>query len=401
MSGCAHKTVTSEPPKVQATLPTVTSIKTLSTMTTVGFEWKMIPSTEIAGYRLYRVEVHSTDKKLKRVAQIDDRYSSHYVDTKLKPGTEYIYQMSTFNDKGFESRQSRAVRVKTKPMIESVSFVRAITDLPKRIKLIWRPHHNPRVVGYVIERARVTEPDKWKKIADVPYRLSAEYIDKDLGDGEVYIYRVRVKLSNSLVSKPSTAVKAITKPLPKPPVELVASNNLPRTIHLEWIASPTPDVVYYKVYRSPFSMGFYSYHAKTDTTFFDDRIEEDGKSYYYKVSAVDKDGLESPIAEVPTMGSTLVKPEPPTITTAKVAFNHAIITWKAGDERADHYEVIRTHWEGLRKKKRVFKNIYETKFVDKLMQRGIKYTYRVVAIDKDGLRSEPSESIDLYIAKEE
>ncbi|RUM44663.1 MAG: hypothetical protein DSY46_05065, partial [Hydrogenimonas sp.] len=367
-SGCAPKTLTPETPKVQATLPTVTSIKTLSTMTTVGFEWKMVPSSEIVGYRLYRMQANGVDKKLKRVAQIDDKYSSHYVDTKLKPGTEYIYQMSTFNDKGFESRQSQAVHVKTKPMVASVSFVRAITDLPKRIKLIWRPHHDPRVVGYLIERARVTEPEKWKKIAHVPYRLSAEYIDKDLGDGEVYIYRVRVKLSNGLLSEPSTAVKAITKPLPKPPVALVASNNLPRTIHLEWKASPTADVVYYKVYRSPFSMGFYSYHAKTDTTFFDDRIEEDGKSYYYKVSAVDKDGLESPIAETPVMGTTLAQPKAPTITAAKVAFNHAIILWEPGDNRADRYDVIRTHWEGLRQKEKVFKNIYGTKFVDKFMQ---------------------------------
>jgi fibronectin type 3 domain-containing protein len=398
--GCAPKSLR-ETPEILPNLPTVESIKTLSSMTTVGFEWKMVPSSQIVGYRLYRMEPSATEKRLRRVAQIDDRYASHFVDVKLKPGTEYIYQISTFNEDGFESKQSKPVRVRTKPMVKSVSFVRAITDLPKRIKLIWRPHQDLRVTGYIVERARVTEPDKWKKIAEVPNRLNAEYIDKDLGNGEIYIYRVRVTLCNGLISGPSTAVKAITKPLPKPPTDLKATLELPRKIHLEWRPSPTRDVVYYKVYRSPFNMGFYSYRAKTDKTLFDDVVDEDGKIYYYKVSAVDKDGLESQIPETPVMGSTLVKPSAPTITAAKVAFNQAIILWEPGDSRADRYDVVRTNWEGLTRKKRVFKNIYGTKFVDKFMTPGVKYTYRVIEIDKNGLRSEPAEPVELYIATKE
>ncbi len=369
-------------------------------MTAVGFEWKMIPSAQIEGYRLYRAK-SGAGAKLKRVAQIDDRYSSHYVDTHLQPGTEYLYQMSTYDAKGFESRQSDPVRVKTLPMIPSVSFVRAITNLPNRIKVIWRPHQDPRVTAYVVERARVADPEEWKRVATVENRLSAEYIDRDLGEKEIYLYRIRVKLCNGLVSAPSTAVKAITKPLPKPPSGLKATTDLPRMIHLEWKPSPTPDVVYYKVYRSPFSLGFYSYRAKTTNTFYDDKVDEDGKIYYYKISAVDKDGLESPLPDTPVLGSTLVKPSAPVITAAKIAFDQAIIIWEPGDARADRYDVIRTHWEGLSRKKKVYKNIYGTKFVDKFMKPGVKYTYRVVEIDKNGLRSDPSEPVELFIATKE
>ena len=388
-------------PEVKESLPVVTSLRTISSMTAVGLEWNMVPSREIEGYYLYRLDPNSEEKKLKRIARIDDRYSTHYVDTKLKPGTEYIYQMSTYDAEGFESRQSAPARVRTAPMIHSVSFVRAITDLPHRIKVIWRPHNDLRVVGYIVERATVTKPEEWKKQAEIDNRLSAEYMDKNLGEGEVYMYRVRVKLCNGLVSGPSQPVKAITKPLPQPPQNLEVTTDLPRVIRLTWKPSPTPDVVYYKVYRAPFAIGFYSYRAKVEGTRFEDHISEDGKVYYYKVTAVDKDGLESRMPETPIVGQTLAKPEAPVITAAKVAFNQAIITWEPKDNRAEKYNVIRSHWEGLSKKKKIFTNIYGTKFVDKSMVPGIKYSYRVVEVDKYGIQSPPSEAVELYLPKPE
>jgi len=396
MGGCAGKNLISKTPKVTPNLPQVTSIKTLTDITSVGFEWKMVPSRKVKGYSIYRLEL-GKEKKLKRVVTIADRYSSHYVDTNLKPGHEYVYQMSTYNKDGLESKQSKPIRVRTKPAPASVSFVRAIANLPKRVKLIWRPHENPLVSTYIIERSVVREPYEWKKIATVENRLSAEYIDKDLKDGEVYIYRVRVKLFNGIVSKPSTAVKAITKPLPLPPYDLHVTIDKPKKIHLEWQPSPTKDVVYYKVYRSLFSNAFYSYRAKTKSVTYDDMVDEDGKIYYYKVTAVDKDGLESPMPEVPVMGSTLPKPSIPTITDAKVVKNHAFLQWKPNDNRTKSYVVVRHHWEGLIKRKREFVNISKRSFVDTMMQPGTRYTYRVIAVDKYGIRSEPSESVELFI----
>ena len=400
-TGCSTRGigVPSGKPEVKADLPTVASIRSITSMTAAGLEWNMVPSMKIEGYRIYRLDPNAEDKKLKRIAQVDDRYSTHFVDTGLKPGTEYIYQISTYDKEGYESKQSSPTRVRTAPMIHSVSFVRAITDLPHRIKLIWRPHQDMRVVAYVVERSTVSHPEKWEKLGEVKNRLSAEYMDKNLGDGEVYVYRVRCKLCNGLVTPPSQPVKAITKPLPLPPEDLQATHDLPKRIHLTWKPSPTRDVVFYKVYRAPFAIGFYNYHAKVEGTSFDDQIGEDGKEYYYKVTAVDKDGLESEMPEAPVTGATLGRPAAPTVTAAKIAFNHAIILWEPVDNRADHYNVIRTHWEGLSKKKKIFTNIYGTKLVDNTMVPGVKYTYRVVEVDRHGIESEPSKEVSLYLPK--
>ncbi|WP_456449302.1 fibronectin type III domain-containing protein [Hydrogenimonas sp.] len=398
-TGCSMKNAGGTP-EIRRDLPPVESLRSISSMTAVGLEWKMVPTMKIEGYRIYRLDPDAEEKKFARVAEIRDRYSTHYVDTKLSPGKTYLYRISTYGKEGYESSPSESVRVQTAPMIHSVSFVRAITDLPNRIKLIWRPHQDFRVIGYIVERATVTKPDEWKKEAEIKNRLSAEYMDKNLGDGEVYMYRVRVKLCNGLVSGPSTPVKAITKPLPQGPRGLTATMDLPRRIHLEWRPSPTPDVVFYKVYRAPFPLGFYSYRAKVTGTAFDDHVAEDGKEYYYKVTAVDKDGLESRMPEAPVIGSTLPKPSAPTVTAAKVAFNQAIILWKPIDNRAEKYDVIRSHWEGLSKKEKRFTNIYGTKLVDRTLRPGVKYTYRVVEVDRNGIASDPSDPVELYIPVE-
>ena len=368
-------------------------------MTTVGLEWRTVTDLHIAGYRIYRNDPSMKGGKLKLIAEVEDRYSSHFVDTDLKPGTEYVYQMATMDENGNVSRQSAPVRIKTLPMIHSVSFVRAITDLPNRIKIIWRPHQDPRVVGYIVERASVSRPDKWEKEADLKYRLTAEYIDKKLGDGEVYVYRVRSKLCNGTVTDPSEPVKAITKPLPLPPSEIKATMDLPRRVHLSWKPSPTEDVVYYKVYRAPFAMGIYSYRAKVVATEFDDMVDDDGATYYYKITAVDKDGLESAMPESPVVGSSLGKPLSPTVTSAFVSSGGATITWEPVDSRADHYRVVRSYWDGLMKKKKTFTNIREKRFTDTTVVPGVKYTYYVLEVDKNGIASDPSRSVELYLPK--
>ena len=101
--------------------------------------------------------------------------------------------------------------------------------------------------------------------------------------------------------------------------------------------------------------------------------------------------------EVPVMGSTLPKPSTPTNTDAKVDNNHAYLQWKSNDNRTKSYVVLRNHWEGLIKRKREFVNISKTSFIDTMMQPGTRYTYRVIAVDKYGIRSEPSESVELFI----
>ncbi|MFK5881114.1 MAG: hypothetical protein QM482_02780 [Sulfurospirillum sp.] len=394
-SGCQTIPNTPMKPRIDPSLPTVTGLKVLSDITEVGFEWKPNYDERIMGYYVYRSNPKEQTNKLHRVATIKDRYSSHYVDTGLQPQTRYYYRFSTFSNDKRESVPSKMITVTTKRMISSVVFLKAIVGLPNRVKIIWRPSEYPRVSAYIIERNDLSSM-KWKKVATVKGRLSAEYIDAGLKNNYLYKYRIRVKTYDGLVSKPSQIVEASTKPLPPVVENLRATHNLPKKIVLTWNLSPKPDISYYKVYRTLNPIFFYSYHAKTKDNKFEDLINENGKSYYYKVTAVDKDGLESPKQPSAIAGTTLDIPLPVSITSLRQDGKSVMLTWMGNDNRAVSYN-IKKEYKG---KTVNLTGIRSFSYQDRDVIPGVEYKYSVIAIDKYGLESKPSEPVLVSIPKE-
>ncbi|NPA73073.1 MAG: fibronectin type III domain-containing protein [Epsilonproteobacteria bacterium] len=398
VSGCQNITPTPQKVVIDPSMPTVKDIKILTDMTEVAFEWKPVYNDAIKGYYIYRSDPLKKDGKLHKIATIDDRYVSHYVDTKLVPGTTYFYKMSTFSDKYRESEPSEIVEAKTMPLLSSVPFIKAISGLPHRIKIIWRPDPNPRVAKYIIQRNDLTDL-KWTDIAIIDGRLNAEYIDKDLPDNKTYRYRVKVETYDGIVSTPSQVVEGSTKPLPPMVTGLRASRDLPKRIELRWDKNPRKDIAYYKVYRAVTPYLFYSYLAKTKDTKFDDLIGKDGVARYYKVTAVDDQGLESPKQENPVMGTTLSIPKTPIIKNVVLRGSTVVISWEPGDDRAVKYTVIKRVGSGFDTKTTKYINIYKNSYVDVDIVPGMSYKYSIIAIDKYGIESEPSEEISIEIPK--
>ncbi len=398
ISGCQNLTPT--PPKViiDPNMPTVTGIKTLTDMTKVAFEWEPIYQNSIKGYYIYRSNSLKQNGKLHRIATIDDRYVSHYVDTKLIPGTIYYYRMSTFSNNGKESEPSKVVGVRTMPLLPSVPFIKAIGGLPHRIKIIWRPHPNPRVASYIIQRNDLTNL-KWKTIATINGRLNAEYIDKNLPDNRSYRYRIKVKTYDGIISTPSTIVEANTKPLPPIVNDLKASRNLPQRIEVSWDKSPKKDIAYYNVYRANTPYLFYTYLAKTADNKFDDLIGKNGVARYYKVTVVDNQGLESLKQENPVMGTTLPPPASPVLTNVLLVGSSVKITWNPGDNRAVKYMVIKKIGNEFSEKEIKFINIYKNEYIDNEIVPDNEYKYSVIAIDKFGIASKPTQNIAIDIPK--
>lgn len=402
LSGCERTLEIPKEPVVDANLPRVESILTLPGSTEVGFEWTPIYSSQIEGYYLYRQSGNS----MKRITTIKDRYVSHYVDTELKPSTSYAYQMSTYSADKHESGLSMMANVTTLPpvaktatlgSIEPVSFVNAISNLPARIKIIWRPHSMENVEYYIIERNEY-KSTSWDEVGRVKGRLNAEYMDKDIKDSYVYRYRVKVKTFDGVVSKPSDTVEAHSKPLPRGITGVQASSNLPKKIILTWNASITSDFAYYKIYRSPTSSLLYSFYGKTVNTEFEDLISENGKTYYYRVVAVDVDGLESK-QEGTVSGMTLSELSSPIVRSAKYDGSSIQIAWGSNDN-AVKYTVTKEFEMAGKTQKQSFTGILENNFIDQDITRGTGYKYNIIAIDKYGIASKPSDSVIITIPKD-
>ena len=289
MSGCVSS---SAPTQINANLPTIQNLKTISDMTEVGFEWTPTPTSNVAGYYLYRSNPNENNGKMKVVADIKDRFASHYVDANLAPETTYSYEMRTYSENKQISDAGVVISATTKPLIDSVPFVRALTNLPERVKLIWRPHPDLRVASYLVEKADISK-ENWRQIAEIKGRLNAEFIDNDVKSGRSYKYRVFVKTNNGTVSKPSQIIDSTTKQLPSEVINAQATKNAPKKIILTWDSVASDDFGYYKIYSTSNKFLPYTYLIKTTSNSYEDLINENGATRYYKITIVDKDGLES------------------------------------------------------------------------------------------------------------
>lgn len=404
VSGCAQKGLLDpSKPKIDETLEVVdsASIRSIADINAVAFEWRKVDDPRVVGYNFYRANLQEDGTKLKLIDTVDNRYATHYVDEDLEPNTKYVYKISSATDSDVESKTTNDYVVSTLPQMEGVSFIQAISDLPRQIKIIWRPHASERIDSYEVQR-KTPETSEWKKLETIDGRLQAEFIDLDLDDNVIYHYRVIAKTFDNIETLPSALVKAQTKPLPEGILGLNATNDLPRKIALNWQPSESSDVIKYNIYRSTDSDSGFDLlkTVSNETLAYEDFINEDGKVYFYKISSFDKDGLESNLNINSIMGATLGKLKKPIMTLAQIQGEKAILNWQAGDRRAVSYVVHKTIKENFFKTKTIkFEGIQALRFEDKDIVRGVEYNYAIQAVDEFGILSEITNKTELILPK--
>lgn len=409
LTGCnlQQRIVEPEKPKIDSTLPDInaSTIRTISDIKSIALEWRRPEDRRTTGYYIYRGDTKE-GAKLKRVANIENRLASHHLDTQdIEPNTTYVYAIASKGANDTESNPSSLVSTKSLPIMESVTLFNAISGLPRQVKLIWRPHDDKRIAGYQIEK-RVAESPEWKRLANIKGRLQVEYIDDKLEDDKIYIYKIKAITFDDIASEPSVDTKAQTKPLPEPISNLVATNNLPKKIIVKWAASPTKDVVGYKIYTSSSNTGSYSLIKEIDATKlqFEDIVTEDGLTKFYKVTAIDNDNLESKQNQTLAMGATLAKPEKPIVTLAQIADDRVILNWKSTDSRTvafNIYKTIKESWIKSKTDKFAELKIDTTSKVqrieDKDIVRGVEYQYTIESVDENGLVSEQTQPVSMIL----
>ncbi len=376
-------------------LPTVEGLKIKSSLSEVALEWKPVRKKHIAGYRIFR---NNDEGGFTLIQTIPDPYVAHYTDINTNQHKYNRYMVSVFTDDGRVSLGKKIRISKIAKPLAPLPFVTTVSNLPNRIKLLWRIHPDPRVTGYLIERLDPATKT-WQKIARVDKRLSVEYIDKNVQPGRSYQYRV-FALAGDRDSVRSPASKVVTgksKFLPPPIRGLKATTNLARKVELIWKKSPQPDIDHYNIYASNFVDGIFTLIGRTRALNFTDKFDNDGEIRFYKVTAVDVDGLESTKAIKAVRGMTLGHLKAPIITSAKVINNKVELKWQNQDSRSVAYNIYKSYWDGWRVKKIKIKGFKQTTFVDPNIKPDTDYTYYVKAVDANGIESLKSRSIKVEI----
>jgi len=395
MSGCSGGPKVYAEPKIDKNLPTPQKIRYLSGVTSIAFEWDKIDNPRVEGFAVYRTDDAG---KMMRIGEAPSRFATHYLDMDLQPGQEYSYRIATYSKEGFESVACDPVPIRTKPTPEPLSFVTKADNLPRMSKLIFRPHPDPTVTGYVIER-RTPVVREWEEIATLEGRLNAEYIDIGLEDQKPYEYRIIAVRYDGLRTRPSKVVSITTKTLPETIANIGASNSLPGEIKVTWSQIPGESQLTYTVYAATHMNGAYNpVGTVKNSGEFIYNVVNDGEVAYFKVTATDKDGLESMMQDIPAQGSSKQKPQTPTILKANIVKGVPVIEWSDNDQNVVAFKVIRTKKAGLFSKDGVeFTDIKEKRFKDTSegFQPNVEFVYQIIAIDKDGVASVPSDEVKL------
>ena len=400
ISGCEFANPIAKPLTSDKNIKTIQKVKTISESTAIAFEWlPFSDSPYIAGYKIYREELDNGQLKFRLITTINDKIASHYVDSELKPNTTYKYTFVVFTEDNRQSIPSEPVIAKTLNILKPIHYIIPVSNLANKTKLLWRPHQNIDVSGYIIERNDMYSKE-WKKVGELNNRLNVEFIDKDLETNKAYKYRVRVKTFYGVISEPSKIVETLTKALPKPIVDITASSELPKEIKVSWRKNDDVGIRGYNIYRSELNNGNFDLIAEVKQNSYSDQIVEDGKQMFYKVSAVDKSGLESIVSNLPIMGNTLFKPKPPRMTTLKANTSEIFLKWIATDPRTLRYKVIRTQGNNWIKKNVAMFKVDKTEYLDKNVVLNQNYSYQIVAIDKFGIESLPTEKSEITLQKQ-
>jgi len=292
----------------------------------------------------------------------------------------------------------------------------------RMVPLEWEPLLVGEVGGYLIERA----PDRegpFEALASVPGRLTTNYLDRETVpadsavsaapagaaspveseqrlDGITWFYRVRAYSPEGTAgSRTSSLAVATTAPPPQAPGDLRAYSRQPRVVPLSWRTPEDPNVVGYRVERSPTASGPFELLAKIDgrhQTSHVDRGLGDLRVFYYRVIAVNAAGGLGYATE-PVRAVTKPEPLPPIgLRTVAQRLGANEVTWEPNvEEDIVGYRLYRA-LEGEDAPALVASlDADETVATDPSVESGQVVSYTLVAIDRDGLESDPSNPIEV------
>jgi fibronectin type 3 domain-containing protein len=389
--------------KVDASLPVIQNISYRASMDEIVLEWELPNSKKIVDYGIvgYRIlRYNPTKKKYDVIKTIHDPVVNHYVDSNLKPNSIYVYRISCFTKDKHVSVASKPISVKTKYTLKPIRNLRAISDLPKKIKLYWKLYPQNKLIRYYAIIRSENGVTNWKEIDTVDNSLAVEYIDYSVKHGQRYYYKVIGYTFSGIPTPSSNVVSAHSKKLPlTPKITVPPTQNEPRKIKLVWF-DPNKDrkIDHYNIYTSVFRDTLYTKHAESKTKFFIDNVQKDGAVVYYKVTAVDMDGLESPMPKLPAKGMTKPNSSSPTITEYRLVDGRVIIKWIPPARDVRKYTVIKRYFNTYFIPKTLkITDIHNTTFVDKDIKLGKTYKYQVVGIDSDNIPTKPSREISIEI----
>jgi fibronectin type 3 domain-containing protein/TolB-like protein len=408
----AETALTPNPPIILNAESHVKSIKILWSPNPI----KSADPYQLMGYKIYRstkeegpyAEVANlTEEDLGK--GVDTALDLEYLDRNLVDGEHYYFKVSAYNEKDLESDLSSSIEARCLPVVTGVV---AKGDMIRQIELGWTPNFSKPVEGYTIYRS-MSPKEGFIKINKIIGRETNSFVDTEgLEDKTTYYYRVSLFEGNENVGSMSHAVSATTKGRPPTPRRLKAKSGLARVVNLMWNMCIEEEVKGYKLYRSKEREGEYipikTIDNQSENNYLDKGSKstlfssfdksgflEDNTTYYYKITSYNKVDVESKPSDIV---SAITKPRPAIPSGFGGESLHVKkipLFWQSNPEDdIAKYHIFRSSSDETK-----FSEITSvegaTSYVDKGLQDGLEYRYKMTAEDRDSLISDFSDTITI------
>ncbi len=369
--------------------------------------WEPSQDPTVTGYVIYRST--SRSGPYKKIATINGHDQQTYVDLgqgkgfsrygKLRDNTLYFYIIRARNYVNVESADSKIVSALTKGAPPPPTGLKAISGQARQVPLTWTASSDPDVKGYAIFRA-TNENGPFAQIDYVSGRLRQEFVDQGtwgqpLADNTRYFYRLQAVNVVDVKSENSNIASALTKPVPVAVAGITASNNLYRRVVLTWRPNPEADITRYEIFRgtiednTTLKVG----SVPAPATSFTDTYLRDGAIYWYRIRAIDVDGLEGKLSRV-VQATTKPLPVRPTGVTARLAARGILLQWKKNPEQdISHYEIVTAGFLATQ----IGQTAAPVFFYRTELEPGQEYSFRIRAVDSDGLKSPYSDPVTIRV----
>lgn len=216
------------------------------------------------------------------------------------------------------------------------------------------------------------------------------YTDATVIEGNTYQYTVQAYDATnnfSEISEPLSVAIEEREEIPSAPINLRVDSRYESEITLSWDIEDELGIEGYKVYRDGVEIG------STKELCYQDRNLESGKEYNYYVRAyTSKGSLSDPSNTLSISTIDAVASSTPTNLSARTVSGPAIyLNWDKSHDNVGvaGYKVYRNDIE--------IATLSETYYMDSLIYKGARYTYKVIAFDEANNLSESSNKVVIEI----
>ena len=318
-------------------------------------------------YRVFRSESRGTGYSL-----LGTTTATSYTNTGAAVGKTYYYRVKAVNRDGMASGYSNIVSGKAKAAAPAAPSVTAGNSSTGKPRLTWKAVSG--AVSYRIYRSE----SRGTGYSLLGTTSSTSYVNTGAAVGKTYYYRVKAVNRDGMASGYSNIVSGKAKAAAPAAPSVTAGNSSTGKPRLTWKA--VSGAVSYRIYRSESRGTGYSLLGTTSSTSYVNTGAAVGKTYYYRVKAVNRDGMASGYSNIVSGKATL--PAPVLNIGLSVSSGKPMLAWDAVPG-ATSYRIYRSTSRGTGYS--LLATTTSTSYVNTSAAKGTTYYYRVKACNAAGL----------------